>query len=399
MVRFYDRTLSFVLEHRALTLLVFVATIALTVGLYIRTPKGYFPQDDTGLIFGGTEASTDISFDAMKKLQLKAMDVVLADPAVGGPRLLGRRVLLQRLGQSRPHVHQPEAARASAAMCSTQAVVARLRAQAQQHPRHPRVHGAGAGPARRRPAEQLAISVHAVERGHRRVADLGAEGARPGEAGAGHRRRHHRPRAGRLAGQCRHRPPGGRAPRRAHPGHRQRAQRRLLAAADFDHLHPAQPISRHPGSRPANTSATRPTSSQIYVPAAATTQVPLSAVAHVERGIAPLVVNHQGQFPSTTITYNLAPGTTIEDAHRGDRAGGGRNAHSRHDPRRLRRRRAGLQAERRRAAAAAAGGADRGLYRARRAVREPGAPAHHHLDAAVGGPRRAAGAADLPAPN
>jgi multidrug efflux pump len=65
-------------------LIVFVATIVLTVGLYIKTPKGYFPQDDTGLIFGGTIASPDISFDAMKALQLKAMDVVLADPAVAG---------------------------------------------------------------------------------------------------------------------------------------------------------------------------------------------------------------------------------------------------------------------------------------------------------------------------
>ena len=83
MIRFYDRTLSFALDHRALMLIVFAATIALTIGLYIKVPKGYFPQDDTGLIFGGTEASTDISFDAMK-LQLKAMDIVLADPAVAG---------------------------------------------------------------------------------------------------------------------------------------------------------------------------------------------------------------------------------------------------------------------------------------------------------------------------
>ena len=84
MLRFYDRTLSFVLEHRALALVVFVATIALTVGLYIKTPKGYFPQDDTGLIFGGTQASTDISYEAMLQLQQKAMDIVLADPAVAG---------------------------------------------------------------------------------------------------------------------------------------------------------------------------------------------------------------------------------------------------------------------------------------------------------------------------
>ncbi|MFZ0399681.1 MAG: efflux RND transporter permease subunit, partial [Pseudolabrys sp.] len=84
MIRFYDRTLSFALDHRALMLIVFAATIALTIGLYIKVPKGYFPQDDTGLIFGGTEASTDISFEAMKQLQQKAMDIVLADPAVAG---------------------------------------------------------------------------------------------------------------------------------------------------------------------------------------------------------------------------------------------------------------------------------------------------------------------------
>ena len=74
----------FVLDHRCVTLIVFVGTIALTVGLYVQTPKGYFPQDDTGLIFGGTQASTDISFEAMEALQLKAMDIVLADPAVAG---------------------------------------------------------------------------------------------------------------------------------------------------------------------------------------------------------------------------------------------------------------------------------------------------------------------------
>jgi multidrug efflux pump len=82
IIRFYDNTLSFVLEHNALALIVFLATVVLTIGLYIKTPKGYFPQDDTGLIFGGTEASTDISFGAMEQLQQQAMDIVLQDPAV-----------------------------------------------------------------------------------------------------------------------------------------------------------------------------------------------------------------------------------------------------------------------------------------------------------------------------
>jgi multidrug efflux pump len=82
MIRFYDRTLTFALAHRALMLIVFVATIVLTIGLYIKVPKGYFPQDDTGLIFGGTEASTDISYESMVDLQRKATEVVLADPAL-----------------------------------------------------------------------------------------------------------------------------------------------------------------------------------------------------------------------------------------------------------------------------------------------------------------------------
>ena len=73
------------------------------------------------------------------------------------------------------------------------------------------------------------------------------QGAEP--AGAG--RRHHRPRAERPAGQCRDRPAGGVAARRAHPGHRQRAQQRLFAAADFDDLLGAQPVSRHPRGRSA----------------------------------------------------------------------------------------------------------------------------------------------------
>ena len=83
-IRFYDRSLTFTLERRGLALIVFIATLALTAGLFIKTPKGFFPQDDTGLIFGGTRASTDISFEAMEVLQQKAMDVVIADPAVAG---------------------------------------------------------------------------------------------------------------------------------------------------------------------------------------------------------------------------------------------------------------------------------------------------------------------------
>src|SRR5947207_9358978 len=84
IVRFYERTLRVVLRYPFLTLIVFFATIALTVTLYIKTPKGYFPVDDSGFVIGATRASPDISFQAMLKLQQQLADIVKADPAVAG---------------------------------------------------------------------------------------------------------------------------------------------------------------------------------------------------------------------------------------------------------------------------------------------------------------------------
>jgi multidrug efflux pump len=84
IVSFYTWTLRRVLEFPYLTLIVFFATIALTVVLYIKTPKGYFPTDDSGFVIGSTRASPDISFQAMLGLQQQLADIVMADPAVAG---------------------------------------------------------------------------------------------------------------------------------------------------------------------------------------------------------------------------------------------------------------------------------------------------------------------------
>jgi multidrug efflux pump len=84
VVRFYERTLHIVLRLPILTMLVFIATIALTVTLYVKTPKGYFPTDDSGLVIGATRASPDVSFQAMLGLQQRIADIVMADPAVAG---------------------------------------------------------------------------------------------------------------------------------------------------------------------------------------------------------------------------------------------------------------------------------------------------------------------------
>jgi multidrug efflux pump len=84
MVAFYTRTLRVALEFPLMVLLVFLATIALTVTLYIKTPKGYFPVDDSGFVIGVTRASADISFQSMLGLQQQLADIVVADPAVAG---------------------------------------------------------------------------------------------------------------------------------------------------------------------------------------------------------------------------------------------------------------------------------------------------------------------------
>ncbi|WP_215787281.1 multidrug efflux RND transporter permease subunit [Pantoea dispersa] len=82
LVRGYDRLLSVVLNHQKLTLLVALATFALTALLYLAIPKGFFPTQDTGLIQGVTVASQDVSFTTMAQRQQALATVILQNPAV-----------------------------------------------------------------------------------------------------------------------------------------------------------------------------------------------------------------------------------------------------------------------------------------------------------------------------
>jgi multidrug efflux pump len=82
IIGFYGRTLEVVLRFRVITLLVAAATLALTVYLYIIIPKGFFPVQDTGVIQAISEADQTISFEAMSKLQQNIAAVILRDPAV-----------------------------------------------------------------------------------------------------------------------------------------------------------------------------------------------------------------------------------------------------------------------------------------------------------------------------
>jgi len=82
VVSVYGRTLAGVLRYPGITLAVLLATIALNVYLYIDVPKGFFPQQDNGRIMGAIQADQDTSFQAMERILLQMIKIVVADPAV-----------------------------------------------------------------------------------------------------------------------------------------------------------------------------------------------------------------------------------------------------------------------------------------------------------------------------
>ncbi len=81
-IDFYGRTLRWVLQRQPATLLVAIATLVLTVVLYWYVPKGFFPVEDTGVVQGISQAPQNVSFNAMVKLQQQLTNVILQDPAV-----------------------------------------------------------------------------------------------------------------------------------------------------------------------------------------------------------------------------------------------------------------------------------------------------------------------------
>ncbi|WP_027533538.1 efflux RND transporter permease subunit [Bradyrhizobium sp. WSM3983] len=82
LLNLYEAGLKIVLRHRFITLMMMLCTIALTGYLYVIIPKGFFPQQDTGLIIGLSEAAQDISFQGMAERQQALLNAVMQDPAV-----------------------------------------------------------------------------------------------------------------------------------------------------------------------------------------------------------------------------------------------------------------------------------------------------------------------------
>jgi multidrug efflux pump len=308
----YGRTLSAVLHHRVLTLIVMAATIALTVALYIKIPKGYFPQDDTGLVFGSTQASPDISFKAMVELQQQVTAIVLADPAVDGVgSSVGGSIGSASVNQGRLFISlKPLAQREG---LTTARVVDRLRRKLEQ------VAGIRlfmvpaqdlrVGGRQGRSQYQFTLwSPHIDELQRwlpqvldrvRQVPDLVDVSTDREQGGLQLNVSIDRQAAASLGVRVQDIDAAlnnAFSQRQISTIYTQRNQYRVILEIDPQ-------FQRDPGDL-----------TRIFVPGNGRTQVPLSAVARFDRGLAPLVVNHQGQFPSVTITFGLRPDMPLETA-------------------------------------------------------------------------------------
>ena len=309
MVAFYGRTLRRALNHPWLMLIEILITVVLTVVLAIYVPKGFLPQDDTGLIFAFTESSPDISFSAMADLQKKAEDIVLKDQAVEGTASsIGASGFGGTVNQGRLFINlKPQDVR----KLSSAKVVQRLRKSLSQIPGlrvfMVPVQDLRAGGRSSKSQYQFTLWDPNFE-------ELTTWAPKVLE------------RVRQVKGAIdvsTDREQGGLEAKLVI--NREAASRLGVAIADIDNAllnsFGQRQISTLYGQRNqykvvfeiTSSRATDPSDmSGLYVPSSKGGLVPLNALAKVERGTNALVVNHQGQFPSITITYNIEDGAGIE---------------------------------------------------------------------------------------
>ena len=307
IVAFYAWTLRAVLGFPILTLMVFFATIALTVTLYIKTPKGYFPTDDSGFVIGSTRASADTSFQSMLALQPRLADIVMADPAVAGVGSIvsgagGRGTMFVSL--------KPEAERPG---LTTQSVIDRLRPSLAAVPGIRLFMFAAqdirAGGRQSDSNYQYTLSSTDLEL-LQKWAPLVAKRMETVEG---------------ITDVSSDRDPGGLQLTLLID--RQAASSLGVKVQDIDNA-----LNNAFSQRQISTVYTQRNQYQvvletdprfqsdpsdldrIFVAGANGTQVPLSAVVHYKRDLAPLAVNHTQSFPSTTVSFNVLPDVPLQIA-------------------------------------------------------------------------------------
>ena len=313
LVGAYEVSLGLALRHIWLLLLSLVITIALTVQLFITLPKGYFPQDDTGLLMAFTQASPDVSFEEMRRLQEEAARIVQRDPAVAHvSSFLGSSSWSAAMNNGRMMVAlKPLEERGIAA----RDVVARLRRPLSQiaglgtfmFPVQDVRTGARHGRSEyqftlwsadlallRTTASTVADRIRAVPG----VVDVSTDQETGGLQADIKIDRDTAARLGVSVQDIMGALNNVFAQRQIATIYGERNQYRIVLA-----------VEPRLGRGPEDLAG-------VHVPAANGRQVPLSAVATFGRSLAPLVVNHQGQFAAVTVSYGLDPGVSLSEGTR-----------------------------------------------------------------------------------
>jgi HAE1 family hydrophobic/amphiphilic exporter-1 len=307
----YERGLKIVMRHQFITLMTLLATIALTGYLYVIIPKGFFPQQDTGFIFGITEASQDISFPAMSERQQAVVDTVLQDPAVASVgSFIGPGGATPTLNNGRVFVAlKPKGERTA----SADDVINRLRSKL-AHIQGIALYMQAAqditigGRLSRTQYQYTLVDADPGELNYWSSIFLDKLKSIPGIADVASDQQN----AGPLLDIT---------------INRDIASSHGILPATIDNT-----LSDAFGQRIVSTILTQQNQyhvvlevspefqfgpgalSDIYVTSSSGQQVPLNTLVKAVEKVAPIVINHQGQFPSTTISFNLLPGASIGNA-------------------------------------------------------------------------------------
>ena len=329
----YARMLTWVLDRQGATLIVAIATLALTIVLYIAIPKGFFPVQDTGAIQGISEASPTISFAAMAERQQALAKVILQDPAVeslssfigvdgnnptlnSGRFLINLKPLAQRSGSATDVIRRLQESLAGVEgivlyMQPVQDLTIEDKVSRTQYQFS--VEDAK--------ADELAVWVpKLVERlrQDRRLVDVASDQQEGGLQAYVDIDRAAASRFGVTPAMIDNALYNAFGQRLVSTIFTQTNQYRVVlevlpefrkGLAALDNIYVNAPIA----AAAAAVAAARP-SGAATPQAAGSTQIPLSALATVTERPAPLVVSRIGQFPAATISFNLARGASLGDA-------------------------------------------------------------------------------------
>ncbi|HEY3269606.1 MAG TPA: MdtB/MuxB family multidrug efflux RND transporter permease subunit [Geothrix sp.] len=311
IIAFYGRTLTWVLKHQTGTLVVAVATLASTVLLYLVIPKGFFPVQDTGVLLGISEAPQTISFPAMAERQQTLAAEILKDPAVESlSSFIGIDGTNTTLNSGRIQINlKPLEERG----LSATEVIHRLQ------PQLAKIEGIR---LYLQPVQDLTVE----DRVSRTQYQYSLEDADPKELGEWVPRFVERlsalPEVRDVASDQQNAGLQVRIILDRATASRLGITPQMLDDALYDAFGQRQVstmftqlnqyrvvLEAHPGQyqRPEDLQA-------IYVRSASGGSVPLNAFTRIETVTAPLAVNHQGQFPTATVSFNLAPGASLGDA-------------------------------------------------------------------------------------